>query len=174
MQLAIAVIGKNIPEITVDLMHVISDCQCNVLECRITVLGREYAAHALVEGNWNHIAKLENVLDTLAARHQLKINTCRTEERKPEAARIPYTIDAITVDRMAIAEEVTSFLQDRNIHIHEFAASRYPAPHTGSHVFAMHLIVSIPTNVPLVTLRDEFLEFCDGLTIDAILEPVKR
>lgn len=174
MQLAITAIGKNMPGITVELTRIISDCQCNVLECRVTVLGREYAAHLLVGGNWNHIAKLENMLETLAGRYQLKINTCRTEERKPEPGRLPYTIDAITADRMTLPEEVTSFLQERNIHIHELAASRYPAPHTGSHVFAMHMIVSIPTSVPLITLRDEFLDFCDRLNIDAILEPVKR
>ena len=37
-----------------------------------------------------------------------------------------------------------------------------------------NLIVKIPAGVKIVSLRDEFLEFCDQQNLDAILEPVKR
>jgi glycine cleavage system transcriptional repressor len=32
----------------------------------------------------------------------------------------------------------------------------------------------VPANVHILSLREEFLDFCDDLNIDAILEPIKR
>lgn len=174
MQLAITAIGKNQWEITTDLPQVILDCNCSILELRVTALGRKIAAHLLVEGNWNHVARLESLLEALSLRCGFKIHACRTEDSKSDTGRIPYTIDAITSDRTAVAYEVAAFLKEHNILIHEFSASRYPAPHTGAPVFVMHIIISIPADLQLISLRDEFLDFCDRLNIDAILEPLKR
>jgi glycine cleavage system transcriptional repressor len=36
------------------------------------------------------------------------------------------------------------------------------------------MIVRIPAGMRIVSLRDEFLDFCDQMNLDAILEPVKR
>ena len=41
-------------------------------------------------------------------------------------------------------------------------------------VLVTKFIILIPSQLPLLTLREEFLDFCDQLNIDAILEPVKR
>jgi glycine cleavage system transcriptional repressor len=35
------------------------------------------------------------------------------------------------------------------------------------------MTVNIPSSVHLAQLRDEFLELCDQLNLDSILEPVK-
>jgi len=40
-------------------------------------------------------------------------------------------------------------------------------------MFALQMAINIPTTVPISLLRDEFLELCDRLNLDAILEPVK-
>jgi glycine cleavage system transcriptional repressor len=38
------------------------DGGCNIADSRMTVLGGEFAILLLVEGQWNTLAKLENVL----------------------------------------------------------------------------------------------------------------
>ncbi|MCK7582771.1 MAG: hypothetical protein MZV65_49275 [Chromatiales bacterium] len=45
----------------------------------MTELGTEFGAHLMVDGNWNHIVKLENALDLLAGRYKLKIATLRSK-----------------------------------------------------------------------------------------------
>ena len=44
------------------------------------------------------------------------------------------------------------------------------AAHTGASVFNMQMIVSLPSNLHIARIRDEFAEFCDELNIDAVLE----
>jgi glycine cleavage system transcriptional repressor len=35
------------------------------------------------------------------------------------------------------------------------------------------MIVNVPSRIHVAQLREEFLELCDSLNLDAILEPVK-
>jgi glycine cleavage system transcriptional repressor len=78
------------------------------------------------------------------------------------------------LDRDNVVESITSFLFDRDISIEEISGSSYQAAYIQSAVFSTKFIILIPSQLPLLTLREEFLDFCDQLNIDAILEPVKR
>ena len=49
----------------------------------------------------------------------------------------------------------------------------YPAAHTGAQMFSVQMIVNVPSRLHLAHLREEFMEFCDSLNLDAIMEPVK-
>ena len=42
-----------------------------------------------------------------------------------------------------------------------------------SAVETVHMTISVPTNVSIAGLRGEFMDFCDHLNFDAIMEPVK-
>jgi glycine cleavage system transcriptional repressor len=45
--------------------------------------------------------------------------------------------------------------------------------HTGTPMFSVHLTVEIPATLQISALREEFMEFCDQLNLDAVIEPVK-
>ena len=175
MQLVITVLGEDRPDLIVELTRVVKDCKCHMLESRITEMGAEFAGHLLVDGNWNHIVKLENALESLAARCKLKVQTLRAREEVPELpAVVPYAIDVFASDQIDNIHELAAFFLDRGIKVMDLSASRYPAPYSGAPLFLAHLVVKIPANVKIVSLRDEFLEFCDQQNLDAILEPIKR
>jgi glycine cleavage system transcriptional repressor len=40
-------------------------------------------------------------------------------------------------------------------------------------MFSVNMKVQIPAELAIVQLRTEFFEFCEGLNLDAILEPLK-
>ncbi len=176
MQLVITVLGANRPDLIVELTRTIKDCKCTILESRMTELGNEFAGHLLVEGNWNHIVRLENSLETLANRYTLKVATLRAQEREEEEedSALPYAVDIFATDQINNIHDLSAFLNDHSIEILDLSTSRYPAPFTGSPLFLAHMIVKIPAGTRIVSLRDEFLDFCDQLNLDAILEPVKR
>jgi glycine cleavage system transcriptional repressor len=176
MQLVITVLGENRPDLIVELTRTIKDCKCTILESRMTELGNEFAAHLLVEGNWNHIVRLENSLESLANRFALKINTLRAREREEpeEDNSLPYAVDIFATDQINNIHDLSAFLAERGIEILDLSTSRYPAPFTGAPLFLAHMIVKIPVGMRIVSLRDEFLDFCDQLNLDAILEPIKR
>jgi len=175
MQLVISVAGENRLDLIAELTRTIKDCRCGVLESRMTSLGQEFGAHLMVDGNWNHIAKLENALDALASRLSLKIHTLRGSESDTNYGdALPYAVDVFAADRIENVNELASFFLDRNIRIVDFTSSRCPAPLNGTPIMVARIVLEIPIGIRIVTLRDEFLEFCDQQNLDAILEPIKR
>src|ERR1700691_1902741 len=46
-------------------------------------------------------------------------------------------------------------------------------PHPGAPMFAVQMIINVPSKLQVAQLREEFMDFCDSLNLDAILEPVK-
>ncbi len=177
MQLVITVLGNNQPDLIIELTHAIKEAKCTVVESRMTELGQQFAGHLMVEGNWNHIARLENALEAMATRFQLKIHMMRAEETESERAEepgLPYAIDIFATDQINNIHDLSEFLGNRGVSILDISSSRYPAPFTTTPLFLAHMIVRIPAGMRLVSLRDEFLDFCDQMNLDAILEPVKR
>ncbi len=174
MQLVISVTGQNNVKILGGLSQVLIDSHCSLLESRSSVLANKFAGFWLVEGNWNHVAKVENNLDHLAKRLELQITTTHIEEPEPTPDQLPYVIDIIGIDTAEMLKQLTVFLTERNINITEMNTSRYPGAHTESLLFGAHLIVGIPAQSRPISLRDEFLDFCDRNGFDAILEPIKR
>jgi len=178
MQLAITVLGENRPDLIVELTRAIKEAKCTILESRMTELGLEFAGHLLVEGNWNHIARLENALETLGNRFALKFQLIRSKEQETpteeDDSALPYAIDIFATDQINNIHDLSDFLAARGVAIIDLSTSRYSAPYTGSPLFLAHMIVKIPAGMRIVSLRDEFLDFCDQMNLDAILEPVKR
>lgn len=141
----------------------------------MTELGTEFGAHLLVDGNWNHIVKLETALEVMGTRNRIKINTLRAKEsRLEDESVIPYGVDIFANDQIDNIHELVSFFTKRGIKILDVSTSRYPAPYSNTPLLVARMIVKIPVVVRIVSLRDEFLEFCDQQNLDAILEPVKR
>ena len=176
MQLAITVLGNNQINFIAEILPAVRDCNCNILEIRSSHLGQSVAAYLLIQGNWNQIAKFENTLDNIQKRLEIKIHTLRPDQKDKENGKdcIPYSLETISLDRDSVIESITSFLFDREITIEEITGSSYQAPYIQSSVFSTKFIILIPPQLHLLSLREEFLDFCDHLNIDAVLEPIKR
>ena len=157
-----------------EILAAISDVHCNILELRSTQLADTTATYLLVTGNWNHIAKLENILDTLQSQLEAHIHTSRPASSHKNYEGIPYSLETISLDHHNIIEDITTFLYKRNIQVEEISASSYQAAYVQTPIFSTKMIVILPAEVQLLALREEFLDFCDNLNIDAIIEPIKR
>lgn len=174
MQLAITALGNNQINFIAEILPAVRDCNCNILEIRSSRLAQSTAAYLLIQGNWNQIAKLENTLDVIQKRLDIKIHSLRPDQKDKGKDSVPYSLETISLDRDNIIESITTFLFDRGIDIEEIGGSSYQAPYVQSAVFSTKLIILVPPQTHLLSLREEFLDFCDHLNIDAILEPIKR
>ena len=86
---------------------------------------------------------------------------------------LPYSIDVVSLDQGGIVAGLSGFFASRSIDIAEVSTRSYPAAHTGAPMFSVQMIVNVPTRIPEAHLREEFMDYCDSLNLDAILEPVK-
>ena len=53
------------------------------------------------------------------------------------------------------------------------ATHSYTAAHIGTPMFSVHMHVDIPAQIPIATLREEFMDLCDHLNLDAVMEPIR-
>jgi glycine cleavage system transcriptional repressor len=172
--MVISAVGGDRTGVVHELTRVILDCGGNIRESRMTALGSEFAMLLLVAGNWHTISRMERELNRFAEAHNLTVQLKRTEPRKFGKELLPYAIDVVCLDQPGIVHSLAGFFSTRDVEIGEVTTRSYAAAHTGAPMFSVQMLVNIPAGVHISGLREEFMEFCDQLNVDAILEPVKH
>lgn len=172
-QLVLSALGEDRPGIIDELSRCVLDSGCMVLDSRMAVLGGDFALLLQVGGNWNNIAKLENQVAGLESRLGLTISSKRTADKSAAENMLPYGVDVVALDQPGIVHNLARFFSHRHINIQEMITSSYPAPHSGTVMFSVHMSVEIPAKTQISTLREEFMEFCEEMNLDAVIEPVK-
>jgi glycine cleavage system transcriptional repressor len=171
--LVISALGQDHPGIVNRLAGAISEHDCNIVDSRMAVLGGEFAAMLLVEGRWNTLAKIERALPALEKALDMKILAKRTEGNPASRQLLPYLVEVVAMDHPGIVHQLADFFASRAINIQDLSTHTYAAPHTGTPMFAVHMSIGIPNQLHIGTLREEFVDYCDALNLDAILEPIK-
>jgi glycine cleavage system transcriptional repressor len=118
----------------------ITDSGCNLVDARLSTVGRDVSVTALAVGPWDAVAKLEAMLTRLEREEGLKLNWYRTGPKQVQSS------------------------------LH---CSRYRAMQTGADMFSAQVTIGVPASMHIAALRDDFLEFCDHLNLDAIMDPMK-
>ena len=171
--LVITAVGKDRPGIVDKLSEAILESGCNINDSRMTVLGGEFALIQMISGKWNALAKLENQLPGIGEKLSLTITSKRTEQAPHSENLLAYSVDVVSMDHPGIVYKIANFFSSRSINIRELNTNSYAAAHTGTPMFTMSMVVNVPTDVRIATLREDFLDFCDNLNMDAVLEPYK-
>lgn len=172
--LALSILGEDRPGLVFEITQVVAQSGCNVEDSRMTALGHETAILFLLSGNWNAIAKLEANLPHLEKRANLQLTYKRTEARTYSDKLLPYVVEAVALDRPGLIHSLVSFFTERGIAIQEFSTMNSPALYTNAPMFSAHLKINIPGDLHIPNLRQEFMEFCDEMNLDSIIEPIKN
>ena len=151
----------------------ITEAGCNVEESRMVILGGHLGLIMRATGSWNALAKLEGQLESTAKQLGLTLNHHRTRDKERVQAAVPYQIDVVALDHDGILHSLARFFSGRGINIEEVQTNTYPAPHTGAPMFSLNMMVSIPAEVHIPALREDFLEYCDDLNLDVMFEVVR-
>lgn len=168
--LVITALGNDKPGIVNELSKAILDNGCNITESRMMVLSGEFAIMLLVTGNKESIERLNSRLDEIGNSLGLTIIAKETEQTVSAQKRLPYHVSVVSMDHPGIVHNISDFLSSHNLNIEEIETKTYPAAHTGTPMFSLDMIISIPADSSVRSLRDEFLLFCDDLNLDASLE----
>jgi glycine cleavage system transcriptional repressor len=171
--IVISAVGADRTGVVQDLTKVILACGGNIEESRMTTLGSEFAMLLLVSGNWHTLSRLEQGLDKLRETGDLAVSIKKTDAKPVDETRMPYAVDVVALDQQGIVFNLANFFASRDIDIADVATRSYAAAHTGAPMFAVQMAINVPSSIQVAQLREEFLDLCDRLNLDAILEPVK-
>lgn len=151
----------------------IADSGCNLVDARLSTVGRDVSVTALAMGSWDAVAKLEAMLGRLEREEGLKLVWYRTGPKEVQGNLLPYIVEVVAADKPGILFQLADFFDRQGITIENLQSTRYRAMQTGAEMFSAQLTVGVPANMHIAALRDDFLEFCDHLNLDAIMDPMK-
>ena len=151
----------------------ISDSGCNLVDARLSTVGRDVSVTALATGSWDAVAKLETMLGRLEREEGLKLVFYRTGPKQVQSNLLPYIVEVVAADKPGILFQLADFFDRQGITIESLHCSRYRAMQTGADMFSAQLTIGVPADMHIAALRDDFLEFCDHLNLDAIMDPMK-
>lgn len=168
--LVISALGNDKAGIVNELSRAILDQGGNISESRMTVLGGEFAMMLLVTGSRECIDNIISKLEKTGEKLNLTLIAKETQPQKSNQKRLPYQITVVSMDHPGIVHDISDFLSSRHLNIEEIETKTYPAAHTGTPMFSLDMIISVPADSSVRALRDEFITFCDDLNLDASLE----
>lgn len=151
----------------------IADSGCNLVDARLSTVGRDVSVTALATGSWDAVAKLEAMLTRLEREESLKLIWYRTGAKVVQSNLLPYIVEVVAADKPGILFQLADFFDRQGITIENLQSTRYRAMQTGAEMFSAQVTVGVPANMHIAALRDDFLEFCDHLNLDAIMDPMK-
>ena len=151
----------------------IADSGCNLVDARLATVGRDVSVTALATGSWDSVAKLEAMLTRLEREEGLKLVWYRTAAKQAQSNLLPYIVEVIAADKPGILFQLADFFDRQGITIENLQSTRYRAMQTGAEMFSAQVTIGVPANMHIAALRDDFLEFCDPLNLDAIMDPMK-
>ena len=172
-QLVITALSEDRPNLVDQLSGWILDNDCNIADNRMMMLNSEFSVLLLVSGNWNNLARLEDQVGQIGQKLGMSLSIKRTESKQRNGEFLPYAVDVVTLDHPGIMHNLANFFSQRSINIQDLSTTSYAATHTGTQMFAVHMCLDVPADTHIATLREEFLEFCDQLNLDAVIEPLK-
>ena len=113
------------------------------------------------------------MLTKLEREEGLKLMWYRTGPKPMQSNLLPYVVEVIAADKPGILFQLADFFDHQGITIESLNCARYRAMQTGADMFSAQLTIGIPAETHIASLRDDFLEFCDHLNLDAIMDPMK-
>lgn len=171
--IVISAIAPNRPGMANEITSLVTYCGCNIIESTMKAMSNTSSLVLMAEGEWNAIAKLEHMLPNKASSMGMTIMMQRTEPGKTKAA-LPYRVKLITRDNPGITEGLTSFFAEQGINIQEMHSKTYPAQYADAKIGSIRMTISIPLNLAIASVRENFKEFCVKSNLDGVLEPIEQ
>lgn len=173
---ALSAIGRDRPGIVADLAELIYECDCNLEDSSMTILGGEFAVLLLLSGQG---PELERRLSTACKRLEwekrltvffrpLEGDPARYGTGEPAAS---YALQATGVDKAGIVARVARCLADHGINITHMQTHSRPEPGSGTTIYTMHIRMDVPATVGIPALRERLEHIADELHIHIDLTP---
>jgi glycine cleavage system transcriptional repressor len=170
----ISALGDDRPGLISELTGKIAKCGCSIEDTRMTVMAGQFAILIDARGNKDRLEKLNSCLPEFGKKLNLEMIWRHRQSKKMPQRVIPCTVKILSIDDIGLVHNVTQFFAKKKINIENLETSTYLAPQTASTLFSAKMIVSSPIDLPINDLRDELIEFCDSLNIDASIIPSKE
>ena len=169
----LSAIGADRPGLVEEVAEFVFARGGSIADSRMANLRGQFAIVMLISGTQDAIERLAAELDTFCA--QTGIQAQLTPAGAPDAEtvpRLPYRLTGRALDQSGLVHQVAHLLRGFGVNIESMDTTLEAAPVTGAPVFAMDLVIAVPSDTPVHGLREELARLCDSLNIDWQLAPL--
>lgn len=171
--LSISVLGGASSNIALDLFRAIRERGCEVEDCRIAPVGDRLAANMVISGNWSALGRLETALPGIAQKLDLQVRFERCGPRQPLPQFRPYAADVIAPQQPELLVHLLEFFDGQGVNVAEISTQKYASTYTGAEMCSVQMVLHVPVNQHPQALRESFMDLCDDLNADGMLDPIK-
>lgn len=171
---ALSAIGRDRPGIVADLAELIYECDCNLEDSSMTILGSEFAVLLLLS---SASPDAERRLSTGSKRLEWE-KRLTVFFRPLEGEPVPYATRARTrrcslqasgVDRAGIVAKVSRCLADHAVTIAAMTTKSRPEPESGTPIYTMQMELDVPETVDPTALERRLQTIGEELQVDVTL-----
>lgn len=153
------------------LSKLISQHHSIIRKSQLLTLGDKQGLQMQINGPWHEIVKLENELNKFAKKSKCNIILDRANKIAAPKKTILYSIEFNASENTDTLDEITGFFAEQNIHIYEMNLAPYVTNPLSYNMQHLQMYILIPESYSIPELREDFVNLCDELNIDAYLEP---
>lgn len=174
---ALSAIGRDRPGIVADLAELIYECDCNLEDSSMTILGSEFAVLLLLTGEGADIAQRLS-----AACKRLEWEKRLTVFFRPlQAEPVPYSagqlvrrygLQAVGFDKAGIVAKLARCLADHRINIAEMETHSRREPESGAPIYTVELEMDVPLAINEAVLRERLEVVARELAVEIAVEPL--
>ena len=174
----LSAIGSDRPGLVAELAQLIYDCDANLEDSRMTILGTDFAVILLCSSSTTDAAdRIAVGSKRLERDHGMTILLRSLESEQRPSVPAPgtrlYRVEAMGEDRAGIVAGLCRVLADRGVNIAELATRSRPGP-GGSPHYELSILVEVAENIDSRELHDALEAEGDRLIIDVALMPATR
>lgn len=171
--LTISVIGRPKGDVALELFKAIRERGGEVEDCRIAQVGDRLAANLLVSGNWSTLGRLETALPGIAQKLDIQVRFERCEPRQINPDFRPYAAEVIAPQDPNLLVNLLEFWKSQDVEVMEISTQKYASTYTGAGMCNVQMVLHVPVNQHPQALRESFMDLCDDLNADGMLDPIK-
>lgn len=171
----LSAIGRDRPGLVADLAGLVLECDANLEDSRMAILGTDFAVMMLCSSTRDDAGdRLATAAKRLERDHGMTILLRHLDEGPRPAIPAPgmrlYRVEAAGEDRAGIVAAICGTLAEHSVNIVELHTESRPGP-GGSPHYGMRIDVEVPESADVRALRTALDDAADRLVIDVGLMP---
>lgn len=171
---ALSAIGRDRPGIVADLAELIYECDCNLEDSSMTILGSEFAVLLLLSGEGADVERrLSAGCKRLEWEKRLTVFFRPLDGERPGRTADPQaaTLECVVtgVDKAGIVARVARTLADHGVNVTALSTQSRPEPESGTPIYTMRIRMTAPPGVDRRALREGLERVAADLRVDLTL-----
>jgi glycine cleavage system transcriptional repressor len=153
--LILTAVGPDQVGLVEKISEFIANRGCNIEDSKMAVFCGEFALIVLISGDATSLLKVANAYNELAELTSLNISVRRPPAKRAMAQSLPYRLTASCLDHPGVVHQLSGLLSQLNINIESMETKTYLAPVSGTPIFRMEALLSVPPALNIGHLRQQ-------------------